>query len=141
MRLNDLPFPVYGDAGFRGKCPTEDRELVTFFNRLRAEYPDTWGAVALHPRNEGLRKKGQIGAVHRHRIEGMTQGAADIIIPGNPAFVCELKRCDHTKSAWQDGQIEYLTAASSCGAFTCVALGWQAAWAALEDWIALQHRA
>ena len=30
MRLSDLPFPVYGDPSFRGKCPTEALEQVTF---------------------------------------------------------------------------------------------------------------
>lgn len=135
MRLHDLPFPVYGDLSFRGKCPTEALEQVTFFAMLRRAYADTWGALAIHPRNEGLKANGQFSAVQRHAAEGMTKGAADIIIPGRPAFVCELKRRDHTKSAWQEGQIDYLTAAQAAGAFACVALGHEEAWEALQAWI------
>ena len=101
MQLNALPFPVYGDAAFRGKCPKEDIEQISFFNRLRREYPDSYGLIALHPRNEGLKRGGQFSAVVKHAAEGMTKGAADIIIPGRRAFVCELKRRDHTQSAWQ----------------------------------------
>ena len=140
MRLSDLPFPVYGDTSFRGKCPTEAQEQVTFFAMLRREYPGTWGALAVHPRNEGLKSGGQFASVQRHAAEGMTKGAADIIIPGAPALVIEMKRRDHTQSAWQDGQIEYLTAAREAGAFACVALGHEAAWEAVQEWIGGQAR-
>jgi hypothetical protein len=127
---------TFGDLEFRGKCPTESQEQVTFFNSLRREYPDTWGALALHPRNEGLRAAGQLRAVARHKAEGMTPGAADIIIPARVAFVCELKRRDYTQCAWQDGQMRYLEAAAKGGAFACVAFGWEAAWQALQVWSA-----
>lgn len=135
MNLNNLPFPVYGNQAFRGKCPTEALEQVTFFARLRREYPTTWGALALHPRNEGLKRGGQFSSVQKHAAEGMTPGAADIIIPGRVAFVCELKRRDRTLCGWQDGQVDYLTAAHEAGAFACVALGCDAAWEALQEWI------
>lgn len=126
---------TFGDVDFRGKCPTEDREQVTFFARLRREYPETWGRLALHPRNEGLRRGGQLYAVAKHKAEGMTPGAADIIIPGRVAFVCEMKRRNPTISKWQDGQREYLEAAAGQGAFACVALGCDAAWEALQYWL------
>ena len=141
MRLSDFDdmagrgVPTFGDLGFRGKCPTEAQEQITFFARLRRTYPDTWGALAIHPRNEGLRAGGQLGAIARHKAEGMTHGAADIIIPGRMAFVCELKRRDYTKSDWQDGQREYLEAAADAGAFACVALGCDAAWQAFGAWL------
>lgn len=136
MNLSDLPFPVYGDKAFRGKCPREELEQVTFFNRIRTRYPATWGALAIHPRNEGLKEKGQIRSVEKHKAEGMTPGAADIVIPARVSFVCEMKRRDHTQSQWRPGQIEYLTAAHGAGAFACAALGCDAAWAALEEWMA-----
>ena len=126
--------PVYGDTSFRGACPSEDVEQMSFFNRVRREYPDTYGAVAFHPRNEGLKEKGQFSTVMKHKAEGATKGASDIIIPGNPSFVCEMKRLDHTISKWQSGQVEYLEAAQRCGSFVCVALGAAAAWAAFEEW-------
>lgn len=134
MNLN-LPFPAYGDASFRGDCPKESAEQVTFFNKLRTAYPDTWGALALHPRNEQQLRGGQHRGMIRQKAEGMTPGASDVIIPGRVSFVCEIKRADHTKSKWQPGQIEYLTAAHNAGAFACVALGWSGAWSAFEDWI------
>ena len=140
MRLHELPFPVYGDASFRGKCPREDVEQVTFFNRLRQRHPATWGILAVHPRNEGLKSGGQFASVQKHAAEGMTKGAADIIIPGAPALAIEMKRRDHTQSAWQDGQVEYLTAAHQAGAFACVALGCDAAWEAFEGWLTRQAR-
>ena len=140
MRLHELPFPVYGDTSFRGKCPREDVEQVTFFNRLRQHHPATWGILGLHPRNEGMKQRGQFSSVQKHAAEGMTKGASDIIIPGCPALVCEIKRRDHMQSAWQDGQIEYLTAAHQAGAFACVALGCGAAWEAFEEWLTRQAR-
>lgn len=129
--------PVYGDRAFRGKCPKEEIEQVSFFNRLRREYPDSYGLIALHPRNEGLKRGGQFSAVIKHAAQGMAKGAADIVIPGAPAFVCELKRCDHTQSHWQDGQVEYLDAALRAGAFACIALGAVAAWQGFTEWRAL----
>ena len=137
MNLKALPFPVFGDKSFRGKCPPESVEQITFFSRLRREYPDTWGALALHPRNEQQLRGGQFRGIVRHKAEGMTPGASDIVIPARVGFVCEMKRADHTKSRWQPGQVEYLTAAQDAGAFACVALGHGGAWEALQAWLAV----
>lgn len=137
MRLSELQdagVRIYGDAAFRGKCPSESMEQMTFFNTLRREYLTTWGRLALHPRNEQQLRGGQHKALAQHKAEGMTPGASDIIIPARVTFVCELKRQDHTQSKWQPGQVEYLTAAHDAGAFACVALGWKAAWGALIEW-------
>lgn len=135
-QLTNPPFGVYGDLKFRGKCPREDLEQITFFNRLRTQHPATWGALALHPRNEGQKRGGQITAVSKEKAEGMTPGSSDIIIPAGRAFVCEMKRRDYTLCSWQPGQVEYLTAARHAGAFACVAFGVDAAWQAFEDWLA-----
>jgi hypothetical protein len=134
MRLNDLPFRVFGDVDFRGKCALESVEQVTFFNRLRAQYPDTWGALAIHARNEQQLRGGQFGSMAKQKSEGMVSGASDIIIPARVTLVIELKRRDRTKSAWQNGQVTYLTAAHQAGAFACVALGCDAAWEAFNHW-------
>lgn len=127
--------PVYGDVDFRGKCPLETIEQMSFFNKIRKEYPDTYGAIAIHPRNEGLKENGQFSTVIKHNAEGMTKGASDIIIPGSPSFVCEIKRQNHMLSSWQTGQIEYLLACDKLGSFICVALGAKAAYEAFEDWL------
>jgi hypothetical protein len=134
MQLRDCPVAIYGDVHFRGACPKEEIEQVTFFNRLRREYPDTYGLIAVHPRNEQQLRGSQHRTLITHKAQGMTPGAADIVIPGAPTFVCEMKRRDHTQSSWQDGQKEYLAAAAALGAFACVALGHEAAWDAFMLW-------
>jgi hypothetical protein len=133
MKIPDW-LPVYGDINFRGDCPREDAELMTFFNELKRIYPHL-SAVAIHPDNEGL----VIGAAHNAHIKqkakgAIKKGAADIIIVGNPTFVCEMKRQDHTKSQWQDGQLEFLEASKNNGAFVCVALGYAGALDAVKEW-------
>jgi hypothetical protein len=122
---------VFGSKEFRDpKCPSETSEQVTFFNVLRQLRPEL-GAIAVHPRNEGKRSWGQVA---RQKAEGMTKGASDIIIPGSPAFVCELKRKDHTKSRLEIEQTDYLLACQNMGAFACIALGWEGAMEAVNDW-------
>lgn len=123
---------VYGDQTYRGECPTETAEQVTLFARMRKRWPDTIGRLAVHVRNEGKRTPGQ---TWHQKAEGMTDGASDVIIPGCPAFVLELKRRDHTASTWQKGQVEYLKAAHGMGAFVCVALGADAAIEAIECYL------
>ena len=132
MNLKNLPFPVYGDPAWRGKCPQESTEQASFFNQLRLQHPSTWGLLGLHIRNEGKRHAAQMMQIRAGG--GFVAGAADIVIPGRQTLVIEMKRRDHTKSKWVDGQVEYLTAAHNAGAFACVALGAAAAWEAFEDW-------
>jgi hypothetical protein len=126
---------VYGDFEYRDKkCPKESIEQITFVNRVRNECPETFGRVLVHAENEGKLINGQFSAISKSRAMGQAKGASDIIIPGNPAFVCEMKRKDSTLSKVSDEQIEYLLAANKCGAFACVAYGHEAAWQAFEDW-------
>lgn len=117
---------VYGDPDFRGDCPTEGNEQITAIKRLRAVNP-----LVFHPRNEGKRTRGQ---TQWQKAEGLTEGVSDIVIPAGPAFLCELKRRDHTKSKWQKGQLEYLLEAQEQGAFVCIALGADAVMTAYEDY-------
>jgi len=124
---------VYGDQSFRGDCPQESAEQITFFRKLRDEYPDSYGRLALHPKNEEKRKGKQFNRLAMDKALGMTPGASDVIIP--LGFACEMKRKNHVLSKWQPGQIEYLKAVHDAGGFACVALGWEAAMEALEDWI------
>lgn len=122
--------PVFGDIDYRGQCPPEAIEQVTFFNVLRRDYPEL-AMVATHIRNEGKRHSMQ---TMKQKAEGMVKGASDVIIPASMAFVCEIKRQDHTQSRWQEGQENYLLTAQKLGAFACVALGHKGALEALEAW-------
>jgi len=127
MKFNDS-IPIYGDIKHRDKkCPPESAEQITLFGWLRLNGYTT----AIHPRNEGKRSHQQ---TNRQKAEGMTAGASDVIIPGNPSFVCELKRKDHTLCKWEPDQINYLLQCKKDGCFVCVALGHQAAIEAIKEW-------
>jgi hypothetical protein len=119
---------VYGDTSWRGDCHTETAEAVTFFNAIRKT---RFGAVASHIKNEGKRRTTQASW---DKAQGLVTGASDIFIPASPAFLCELKRKDHTKSRISKDQVTYLEEAQKLGAFCCVALGWEAAWGAVQEW-------
>jgi hypothetical protein len=122
---------LYGDPTFRGKCAVENADQVTLFAFIRAQYPKTWGLLAFHPRNEGVRT---IGQAKWQKAEGMTAGTVDVIIPASVPLVMEIKRKDYTKSTWQPGQVEYLRAAQAAGAYACIALGYEAAIEAVRYW-------
>lgn len=131
--------PLYGDSKYRNKkCPQEEIEQVTFVNSIRAQYPDSYGLILVHPENEGKLINGQFTRITRSRAMGMTKGAADIIVPGMPSFVCEIKRQDRTLSDLSQEQYDYLKAACSAGSFVCIALGHEAAENAFRDWLKLQ---
>lgn len=125
---------VYGAQDYRGECPLEEAEQATFFAQLRKLHPDTYGRIALHPKNEGKRKGAQFQQLAIDKALGLAPGAPDVVIPGSPTLLIEIKRRDHTKSSWQAGQLPYLEAAQSAGSMVTVALGWEAAMAAFENW-------
>ena len=137
MNLNKIPqqITVYGDQSWRGKCPLEVAEQVSFLCLLRAEFP-TLAEIAVHIRNEGKRTKRQ-GA--QQKAEGMKTGASDIIIPCNPPMLIELKRRDHTKSSSSGKQLKYLIDSQEQGAFACYALGAMGAMEAVRAWHTINH--
>lgn len=132
MKLNPL-IPVFGDETFRGKCPVEDVEHINFVSWLRFNHPEI-GITLIHPQNEGKKTHQQ---ATKDKKMGLSKGASDIIIPGSPAFVCEIKRQDHTLSTWQTGQQEFLLQSKSQGSFICVALGATGATIAFKLWLKL----
>lgn len=126
-----MSYKIYGTS-LPGKQPSEKVEMASFFNRLRREYPETYGLLALHIRNEGKRSPQQVQKIKAEG--GFVKGAVDVIVPGSPAFVMEMK--SRSKSAkLSPEQIQYLEAAQNAGCFVCVALGAAAAWQAFEDWV------
>jgi hypothetical protein len=132
MKLKSIPdeIQIYGDVTFRGDCAREGAEQVTFFSSLEGLHPDI-AQIALHIKNEGVRTHGQ---ARWEKANGLKEGASDICIPGAPTFLCELKRKDHTKSRISQKQLDYLLTAKANGAFVCIALGYEAALAAVKDW-------
>lgn len=129
---------VYGPLDYRGDCPREDTEQINFFSWLTVHKKEL-ALLALHPKNESRRSWGMVN--YDQKTGAINTGASDIVIPGAPAFVCELKRLNHTKSTWQPGQIEYLEAAKNAGCFVCVALGSDAVKLAIDDWIRQKNSA
>lgn len=123
---------VFGDQSYRGQCNSEQIEQIDFMSWLAFHYPQ-YRLLAVHPKGEGKRSWGQIDIAKK--TGEINPGASDIIIPDRLTFVMELKRADHTKSAWKDGQKEYLLAAHNAGCFACVALGFEGAKLAFLEWI------
>lgn len=120
---------LYGDTSYRGECPLENAELITFIHHMNIHYRDI---PVLHIKNEGKRTYRQ--SLFDRAIGALHTGACDIMIPGSPALCLELKRKDHTKSIIDDDQITFLLNASKLGAYSCVALGHEAAIEAFLEW-------
>lgn len=127
--------PVFGDTEYRGKCPKESIEQITFVNELRRSYPHTYGRLLVHVKNESKRSGKQFWELERDKAMGFSPGCPDIIIPSDICLLMELKRKDHTQSRLEEDQINYLLAAQSNGAFSCVALGYTGAMQAFNAWI------
>lgn len=122
---------VYGDLTFRGACPKEDAEQITFFNQLKKLHPGI-AELATSIKNEG---KKSIGQAVKDARSGLCQGMPDIMIVGTPMLLIEMKKKNHIKSRWQPNQERKILLAQERGAFACVALGYEAALEAVEDWI------
>ena len=119
---------------FRGGYLGEDAGLITFFNQLKLHYPDLYD-VAIHPDNGRLISGTGFNAQSRQKAKRtIRDSASDIIIVGSPTFVYGLKRQDHTKSKWQDGQLGFWNKPKK-DAFVCVAFGYLSALNAVKDYI------
>lgn len=127
-----MTYQTYGQP-LPGKQPSEDAEMATFFNGL----PQKYKAVALHIRNEGRRTNRQM--TWEKARGGFIKGASDILIPGAPAFVCELKSLSKTARVSKE-QIAYLENSAALGAFSCLCYGYEAAMEAFNEWRQLIER-
>lgn len=121
----------------KNKVPTEDAELITFFNQLRLLYPDV-AKIAVHVKNEGQRFRNQM---QQERIRGFIKGTPDIIIPGCPTLLIELKRriareneIKHYSKATPE-QLAYLAAAREFGAQAHVCFGYEEALSVVDKWL------
>lgn len=131
MKLNES-IPVFGDVNFRNKCPTEDIEQINFFSWLKFNYPN-YANLFLHPKTEGKRTYQQVN--YDKRTGGIPTSLPDLIIIHRLPFCVELKRKDHTKSKWQDGQQEKLLELQEAGCFVGLALGADGAKEAFLQWL------
>lgn len=122
-------YKIYGEKQ-KGKQPSENAEMITFFNELRSKYPEI-AMLATHIRNEGKRT---IHQVNKEKAEGMVKGFADIVIIGSPSFVCEMKSKSKSSKISKE-QEEFLNKCVENGAFACVAYGYESAIEAVGDWI------
>jgi len=121
--------PVFGDTKYRGKCPSEMAEQVSFLALLRIEFPEL-AEIAVHIENEGKRKDGL-----RKQQQGMQKGASDIVIPCSPPILIELKVADNSGRVSPE-QVAYLARSIRLGAFGCVALGAAGAMEAVRHYVA-----
>ena len=130
----DKRIRIYGNTEHRDGIRNENAQSQTFGNQVRKRYPDL---LIMHIKNEGKKTKAQADF---DRSRGMLTGASDFIILGNPTFCLEMKNTDHTQSTISKQQIEFLVNASEQGCFACVALGWEAALSAVEDWLIVANK-
>lgn len=115
---------------FPKNVPSESMEQITFFNQLRKNYPEL-SKIAIHIKNEG---KKSIGEAMKDKAEGLVSGAPDIMIPGSPTLMIEMKKQSKSARVSQN-QKDYMNNAVKNGAMCFVCYGWEMAWVALEKWI------
>lgn len=101
-RAEELQIPIIGDLSYRGDCPVEDADLASFFAWVRYQYPQ-YASLIFHPETEMLVNGGSSFAYHaKSKAKGRVDNLPDVIClpisPGAPAFCCELKRSDISKS-------------------------------------------
>lgn len=143
---SDLGIDVYGDHSFRGECSLEDSCLASFFAWVRYQYPQ-YHDLIFHCETEFNPTSATSYAYHaKSTAKGRLDGLADIVcLPiksGAPAFVCELKRKDISKSLASKKRKEHfhtqllrLQSQKKSGAFAIVALGLDAAKAAFIEYM------
>lgn len=125
----DSRIKIYGKIDYRDGKRNETAQAQTFVNQVRKKYPHL---LIMHIKNEGRKTKAQADF---DKSMGMLTGASDFIILGSPTFCLEMKNADHTMSTISKQQVDFLIKASSQGCFACVALGWEGAMQAVEDWL------
>lgn len=145
-RADELGVEVVGDVSFRGDCKAEDADLASFFAWVRKNYPQC-AAFIFHAETEFNPTSATSYAYHaKSTAKGRMDGIADIIcLPiskGAPAFLCELKRCDISKSLASkkrkehfENQLMLLSSQKSAGNVAIVALGFEAAKAAFIEYV------
>ncbi|AUR92543.1 hypothetical protein NVP1173O_67 [Vibrio phage 1.173.O._10N.261.55.A11] len=145
-RADELGIEIYGDLGYRGDCPLEDSDLASFFAWVRYNYPQ-YESLIFHCETEFNPTSASSYAYHtKSKAKGRLDGIADIVcLPvssGAPAFLCELKRLDISKSLASkkrkehfETQLLLLSSQKSFGNIPIVALGLEATKTAFKEYI------
>ena len=145
-RADELGVEIVGDVDYRGECTVEDADLASFFAWVRHQYPLLRHFV-FHAETEFNPTGGTSYAYHaKSKAKGRLDGIADIVcLPissGAPAFLCELKRCDISKSLASkkrkehfETQLMLLGSQKSAGNVAIVALGLEAAKFAFVEYV------
>ena len=131
MKFNEN-IKVYGCQQYRGESAKENDEAMTLVNQVKKRYPNL---LFMHIKNEGKKTRSQADF---DKAMGLLAGASDFVFLGSPPLLLEMKRKDHTLSAWQPNQQAFLLKAQDQGCMVCVALGWEAAMEAVEDWLKIK---
>lgn len=141
-----LDIEIIGDVNYRGECKAEDADLASFFAWVRKEYPQ-YRSFVFHAETEFNPTGPASYAYHaKSKAKGRLDGIADIIcLPiskGAPAFMCELKRKDISKSLANKKRKEHfeiqlllLKSQKIAGNIAIVALGLEAAKAAFKSYV------
>lgn len=145
-RADELGVEIVGDVNYRGECKAEDADLASFFAWVRYEYPILRHFI-FHAETEFNPTSATSYTYHaKSKAKGRLDGIADIIcLPisnGAPAFLCELKRCDISKSLASkkrkqhfENQLMLLSSQKSASNVAIVALGFDAAKAAFIEYV------
>lgn len=136
MKFNK-EIPVFGDSSFRGDCKKEDLEAMDFYSWLKFNHPEH-AEFYIHPKAEGKRTYAQVN--YEKKTGGIPTSTPDGLMMHAIPFCVELKRKDHTKSKWQDGQEDKLIGLSKRGCFVGVALGADGMKEAFTKWLEIISR-
>ena len=145
-KAESIGIKIYGDVKFRGDCPLEDSCLASFFAWVRYQYPQ-YANLIFHPETEMPVNGGSSFAYHaKSKAKGRVDNLPDVIcLPistGAPAFCCELKRRDISKSLQSKSRKEHfnkqlliLRSHFEHGAVVSVALGFDNLKKSFEEYV------
>ena len=84
MNLNKIPpqIKVYGDTAFRGDCPKETPEQISFLCLLKSEFPE-FAKIAVHIKNEGKRNQAPRSPPKTGRLSYRSERHCHTLLPTN----------------------------------------------------------
>ena len=141
----ELPDEVmlFGDIDYRGECPAEDSDLISFVAWLKYNWPELENCI-IHTPNEGDLP---VQARMQQKKKGVLFRCPDVIVMTVPAYCMELKRRNPSKSLSSEEdrsrfreQVGVLVSMQKQGNFSCAALGLDAAKESWKYFLAWRER-